>query len=237
VIPASHLTTTHPRKVAATLVLGAPAAAAIWGSATALTAIAAEDRVTSPWTLPFCLDVLALGMVVVALLVPGRSFIRRATPWACYGFSAALQVHDAWDQGYRAWGTHAAGLIAAAVGSHVILDLWAPEPVTPVAHLEVDVEPVVATPEVELAPLEPVALATFSPAARRPAKPTRKTTVKASPDPDPDVVERVSKALAEMGVTAPETNRDAVLAHMRESGPAPHASKVGAALRHLKEQS
>jgi hypothetical protein len=39
-----------------------------------------------------------------------------------------------------------------------------------------------------------------------------------------------------MGVTAQETTRDAVLAHMRKSGPAPHVSKIGPVWRHLKDQ-
>jgi hypothetical protein len=40
-----------------------------------------------------------------------------------------------------------------------------------------------------------------------------------------------------MGVAATDAKRDDVLAHLRQSGPAPHVSKVGPALRHLKEQS
>jgi hypothetical protein len=54
-------------------------------------------------------------------------------------------------------------------------------------------------------------------------------------------VVKVAKALAEMGVDATEAKRDGddgVLAYMRKrNGSAPHAKKVGAALRHLKEQS
>lgn len=156
-------------RIAATLILGTPAGAAIWGSATALTAIAREDQVAAPWTLPFCLDVLALGMVVVAVLVPGRGFLRRATPWACYLFSAALQVWEAWDLGPRAWGTHAAALVAAAIGSHVILDLWAApaEPAPTPAPAPVVEEPGPSKPARPKAPV-----------AKRPA-PAKKATAPA----------------------------------------------------------
>lgn len=230
----------HPaRRIAATIVLGAPAAVAIWGSATALTAIAAEDRVTSPWTLPFCLDVLALGMVVVALLVPGRSFLRRATPWACYGFSAGLQVWEAWELSYRAWGTHAAGLVAAAIGSHVILDLWAPEAGESMATPQADVVPgpEPAPPHLE----QPVALATVTPAVRRPAAPRRATPVKQA-TVDPELVERLRRAIPAhaplAGVPLADVTQVQALAALQatpEGGA--HKTKVGAALAYLKEHS
>lgn len=228
------------RLIAASVILGAPSAGAIWGSATGLEAIAREDHVASPWTLPFCLDVLALGVVIVAMLFPtvaGR-LTWKAAPIACYAASLALQVADAWYLGPRAWGTHALGLVAAAAGSHFILNLWetrAHAPATP--QPEVDAEPEPATPAVpELEQAEPtVALASVTavrrPVTRRPASAKKAT---AAGEPDPDVVAKVRTALDEMGVPAADATRDQILEHLRPG--APHATKVGAALRHLKEQ-
>jgi hypothetical protein len=219
-----------PRLITASVILGLPSAVAIWGSAAGLTAIATDDNVAAPWTLPFCLDVLALGVVIVAMLFPhvAHRVTWKATPWLCYFGSGILQVSAAFPLGPRAWATHAAALVAAAVGSHFILHLWAGRAALPLAVPEpVEVADHERPTVVALA--KPVR--TTRPAPARPAKPD-------APEPDPEVVAKVAKALAEMGVDAHETTRDPVLAHLREKdGSAPHATKVGAALRHLKEQS
>lgn len=237
--PAPHTMPSLRRLVAASIVLGLPSGAAIWGSATGLEAIAAEDLVASPWTLPFCLDVLALGVVIVAMMFPTHAgrLSWKATPWLCYLGSGVLQVAEAWDKGVRAWGTHAAGLVAAAVGSHFILDLWvtrataAPQ-LTPVE----DLPP--ATPvEPASDPGNVVALAAPTPSVARPRRQPRgakRKHVAATELPDPDVVAKVEKALDEMGLTPADATRDGLLEHMRPG--APHARKVGAALRHLKER-
>jgi hypothetical protein len=237
----SHRPTPPPtltRLVAASLILGLPMIGAIWGSAAGLVAIAAEDNVAAPLTLPFCLDVLALGVVAVAMMFPavaGR-WTWKLTPWLCYLFSGWLQVAEAWDLGPRAWGTHAAGLVAAAVGSHFILNLWETRAHAPLEQPRDDIDDRAE----DATPLEhepSVALATVTPVRRSSPKskaPTRRSST-SKVDVDPDVLARVEKALAEMGVAATEATRDQILEHLRPG--APHATKVGAALRHLKEQS
>jgi hypothetical protein len=226
------------RLIAASVILGAPSAGAIWGSAAGLVAIGVEDKVAAPGTLPFCLDVLALGVVVVAMLFPavaGR-WSWKATPWLCYLFSGVLQVWEAWDLGPRAWGTHAAGLVAAAVGSHFILNLWETRAHAPVAapQVEATAEPDDATPEIDRR--EPaVALASVTPAVRRPAarKPTRPAKKSAAVEPDPEVLAKVDAALVKLELTAHEATRDQILEHLRPG--APHATKVGAALSYRRD--
>jgi hypothetical protein len=128
----------------------------------------------------------------------------------------------------RAWAVHALPLAAAILGTEKILRLWRPETTD---HLEVDAEPEDATPAAD----EPaVALATVT-AVRRPAAPKPTPTKKSTAGLDLEVVAKVRTALAEMGVAATDAKRDDVLAHLRRGGPAPHVSKVGPALRHLRE--
>jgi hypothetical protein len=217
-----------PARIVASVVLGLPSLAAIYGSAAALIHIASDEHLSDPRVLPFCLDLLAIGIVVSAVFCGHDDRLSRWTPWLAYGASAALQVADVWADGPRAWAVHALPLAAAILGTEKILRLWRPETTD---HLEVDAEPEDATPAAD----EPaVALATVT-AVRRPAAPKPTPTKKSTTGLDLKVVAKVRTALAEMGVTATDAKRDDVLAHLRRGGPAPHVSKVGPALRHLRE--
>jgi hypothetical protein len=200
-------------------------------SAASLYEIAVAERLAAPWGLPVVLDLLATASAAVAWVT--RSWGARLAAAGAFATSLGLQVSHVYAQGPTAWITHSAAPVSAVLMFEVALILAARHSDT--GHLEV---------EVELAPLgadEPVvALATVTPAVRRPAAPKPNPPRPAKPDapePDPEVVAKVAKALAEMGVDATETNREDVLAHLRQQGPAPHAKKVGPALRHLKEQS
>jgi hypothetical protein len=235
--PQSSKRTDLTSRIVASLILGLPSAAAIYGSAAALVKIAGDRHLSDPRVLPFCLDVLAIGIVVSAVFCGHDDRLSRWTPWLAYGASAGLQVADVWTDGPTAWAVHALPLAAAILGTEKILRLW--RPVAPVATvLEVDEPAEAATPEPAA---EVVALASVPkvsrpvPARKAPARQTKPAPVV---EVDPDVLERVRKALAEMGVDASETSRDAVLAHIRETdGKAPHVSKVGPAFRQLKEES
>jgi hypothetical protein len=219
-------------RIVASLVLGLPSLAAIYGSAAALIHIAGEERLSDPRVLPFCLDILAIGIVVSAVFCGHDDHLSRWTPWLAYGASAALQVADVWADGPRAWAVHALPLAAAILGTEKILRLWRPAAVAPPA--EVDAEPIEATPEPEPAPAKPAALVSVAPVVRPAPAPTV-AKVNGSGDLDPVVLAKVRTALDEMNVTAADATRDAVLKHLRPG--APHATKVGAALNHLREQS
>lgn len=224
-----------PAKIVASIVLGLPSLAAIYGSAAALIHIAADERLSDPRVLPFCLDLLAIGIVVSAVFCGHDDRLSRWTPWLAYGASAALQVADVWTDGPRAWAVHALPLAAAILGTEKILRLW--RPTVAASRPEVDAEAAGATPLVDEGgpePARPAALATVTPVRRPTPKPTRKATATAAA-PDQDVLTKVRKALADMGVTANDVNRDQVLEHLRPG--APHATKVGAALRHLRGES
>jgi hypothetical protein len=113
-------------RIVATLVLGLPSLAAIYGSAASLIDIAGEERLSDPRVLPFCLDILAIGIVVSAMFCKQDDRLTRATPWLAYGASAALQVGDVWADGPRAWAVHALPLAAAILGTEKIMRLWRP---------------------------------------------------------------------------------------------------------------
>ncbi len=219
-----------PARIAASIILGLPSLAAIYGSAAALIHIASDESLSDPRVLPFCLDILAIGIVVSAVFCGHDDRLSRWTPWLAYGASAALQVADVWAAGPRAWAVHALPLAAAILGTEKILRLWRPAPAD---DLEVDAAPVDATPEAAPERPAPAALAAVPAPVRRPA-PARAPAKPAS-DVDPAVLAKVRTALEEMDVPAADATRDAVLKHLRPG--APHATKVGAALRHLKEQS
>jgi len=114
-------------RIVASIILGAPSLAAIYGSAASLIAIAAEERLSDPRVLPFCLDILAIGIVISAVFCGHDDVLSRATPWLAYGASAALQVGDVWADGPRAWAVHALPLAAAILGTEKIVRLWRPE--------------------------------------------------------------------------------------------------------------
>jgi hypothetical protein len=198
-------------------------------SAASLYEIAVAEHLAAPWGLPVVLDLLATASAAVAWVT--RSWGARLAAAGAFATSLGLQVSHVYAQGPTAWITHSAAPVSAVLMFEVALILAAGH--SDPGRLEVDVEPETATSVVE--PERSVALATVTPAVRRPATPTpsKRTTA----DPDPDVVAKVRTALAEMGVAATDAKRDDVLAHLRQSGPAPHVSKVGPALRHLKEQS
>jgi hypothetical protein len=223
-----------PARIVASVVLGLPSLAAIYGSAAALIHIASDERLSDPRVLPFCLDILAIGIVVSAVFCGHDDRLSRWTPWLAYGASAALQVADVWADGPRAWAVHALPLAAAILGTEKILRLWRPAPGAPV---EVDAEPAPATPELEPVlerPAAPPAAFTAAPTPIRRPAPAR-PAAKPADDVDPIVLAKVRTALDEMDVAAADTTRDAVLKHLRPG--APHATKVGAALNHLREQS
>jgi hypothetical protein len=199
-------------------------------SAASLYEIAVAEHLAAPWGLPVVLDLLATASAAVAWVT--RSWGARLAAAGAFATSLGLQVSHVYAQGPTAWITHSAAPVSAVLMFEVALILAAGH--SDAARLEVDVEPESA-PAVPAEPERTVALATVAPAVRRPAAPTpsKRTTA----DPDPDVVAKVRTALAEMGVAATDAKRDDVLAHLRRAGPAPHVSKVGPALRHLKEQS
>jgi hypothetical protein len=159
-----------------------------------------------------------------------------------------LQVSEAWDGGPRAWGTHAAGLAAAAVGSHFIHTLGERRAHAGAGHsapAPAEVEPEPAAPSKPQATATVVALTKPHTTTARAARPSRRPTTiatKTAGAPDPEVVELISAALDAMGVTAHGTTRDDVLDHLRATkvrkanGKAIHVTEVGPALKHLREQ-
>jgi hypothetical protein len=66
-------------RIIASLILGAPSLAAIYGSAASLIEIAAEERLSNPRVLPFCLDILAVGIVVSAVFCGHDDRLSRIT--------------------------------------------------------------------------------------------------------------------------------------------------------------
>lgn len=199
-------------------------------SAASLYEIAVAEHLAAPWGLPVVLDLLATASAAVAWVT--RSWGARLAAAGAFATSLGLQVSHVYAQGPTAWITHSAAPVSAVLMFEVALILAARHSDT--AHVEVDVVLEPAAPETA-EPERTVAFAPAAPAVRRAAAPKPTPPKRATTDVDPEVVKRVRVALAEMGVVAVDTNRQDVLAHMRLSGPAPHVSKVGPALRHLKE--
>lgn len=190
-------------RIVASVVLGLPSLAAIYGSAASLIHIASDERLSDPRVLPFCLDILAIGIVVSAVFCGHDDRLSRWTPWLAYGASAALQVADVWADGPRAWAVHALPLAAAILGTEKILRLWRP---AVAAHLEVDAEPGDATPvgEGEPEPARPAALAAVPAPVRRPA-PARRPAKKGTP------LKATDDYLAELAVKLERANPGTVL--------------------------
>lgn len=208
--------------------------------------------------LPFCLDLLAIGIVVSAVFCGHDDWLSRVTPWVAYGCSAGLQVADVWAAGPRGWAVHALPLAAAILGTEKILRLWRPSPVVPLvgasnpgesrATLEqpVDVGLTESTPgqperkeEVDVAPANTGPLPAPAPvdAPRRAGKRAARPSVRRGGrqiEADPDVVTKVRAAVAELAVPLNQVTRDQILKHLRTHGPAPSTAKVGAALKHLR---
>lgn len=64
---------------------------------------------------------------------------------------------------------------------------------------------------------------------------TRHPKALAEVEVDPEVVAVVRRACDELDLGPRDASRDDLLRHLRKNGPAPHATKVGAALKHLRE--
>jgi hypothetical protein len=99
---------------------------AMHGSAASLHEIAVEDHLAAAWTMPFCLDLLAITTTMAAVLTGQRGILVRVGPPVAYAVSLALQVSAAWSYGPRAWAVHAIPLAAAGYLSEVLLRIWAP---------------------------------------------------------------------------------------------------------------
>lgn len=216
--------TARTPRIVASVVLGLPSAAAIYGSAANLITIAGEQHLTDPRVLPFCLDLLAIGIVVSAVFCGHDDHLSRVTPWLAYGSSAALQVTEVWSAGPRAWAVHALPLAAAILGTETILRLWRPAPPTlpPAPTPDVVAEPAAATPT-------PVSSAQRRAPVRK-ARPRHHKPARTA-DVDPELVAAAHRIAADLNVapTALTVARLATEARV-------HKTRAGAALRHLREQ-
>lgn len=226
-------------RIIASCVLGLPSVAAIYGSAASLVKIAGDAKLSDPRVLPFCLDLLAIGIVVSAVFCGHDDRLSRVTPWAAYGCSAVLQVADVWSAGPTAWAVHALPLAAAILGTEKILRLWRPEPAAkplPDAIAEQsDTAPVAEPSAVAARPAPPAARphgAVHTTTARRRARQATKVV-----DVDPTVVENLRSVIAELGVTPADRTQQGWLDELRARDLGAHKSKVGAALRQLADEA
>jgi hypothetical protein len=232
--PTTHPVAPHPtrRTVNARSIVTAGALAssvavfvvAMLTSAASLYEIAVAENLAAPWGLPVVLDLLATASAAVAWVT--RSWGARLAAAGAFATSLGLQVSHVYAQGPTAWITHSAAPVSAVLMFEVALILAGRTERHGADPIEVADEPESATPEPAPAPVKPAAFASVSPVVRPALKPAS--------DVDPAVLAKVRQALDEMKVPAEMATRDAVLKHLRPG--APHATKVGAALRHLKEQ-
>lgn len=227
--------TARAPRIVATIVLGLPSAAAIYGSAANLVVIAGEQHLSDPRVLPFCLDILAIGIVVTTVFCGHDDRLSRITPWLAYGSSAVLQVTEVWPAGPRAWAVHALPLAAAILGTETILRLWRPEPAP-------DAPPVAAQnlAAATLAPVEAPATPALTPAPRRTSPARRPRTRHPRPstrpaDVDLELVAAVRAVAADLGITPAELSRDRFLEVHRSSGGTASAPRAGAALNYARE--
>lgn len=229
--------TTRAPRIVATVVLGLPSAAAIYGSAANLVVIAAEQRLSDPRVLPFCLDILAIGIVVTTVFCGHDDRLSRVTPWLAYGSSAVLQVTEVWPAGPRAWAVHALPLAAAILGTETILRLWRPqvaplEPAPPAPAVHVEQAPAPSEPVAEPAPVRAPAprRAAPAPGARRHRRqPARAAEV------DLELVDAIRSVADGLGVTVHELTRDRFLAEHRERGGSASATRASDALKYARE--
>ncbi len=230
----------------ATVVLGAPSVAAIYGSAASLIQIAGEEALEAAWVLPFCLDLLAIGVVIAGVLYGHDDRLSRFIPVGAYASSAALQVADVWADGPRAWAVHALPLAAAILGTEKILRMWRPAPVVapPLvgasdpgkSRVSEEIVAAVGSASSERPIHVELPRPEVRPGRKREPRPATRRRPAARPaEADPAVVEKVRAAVADLGVPLDQVTRDQILKHLRPG--APHATKVGAALKSLKEQS
>lgn len=225
--------TTRAPRIVATVVLGLPSAAAIYGSAANLVVIAAEQHLSDPRVLPFCLDILAIGIVVTTVFCGHDDRLSRITPWLAYGSSAVLQITEVWPAGPRAWAVHALPLAAAILGTETILRLWRPAPahvVTPAPALAaaapVDPGPELAAPARTTTPRR----AAPSPGARRHRRQPARTA-----EVDLELVDAVRTVATELRTTPADLTRDRFLEAYRASGGSASAPRAGAALTYARE--
>jgi hypothetical protein len=232
-------------RIIASVVLGLPSLAAIYGSAASLVHIADVEHLSDPRVLPFCLDLLAIGIVVSAVFCGHDDRLSRLTPWAAYGCSAALQVADVWTDPAgnlqpRAWAVHALPLAAAILGTEKILRLWRPEPaVKPQTGLDAEVAATALESGQSTAAATTPAPATarqhgaaHTTTARRRARQVTKAA-----DVDPTVVANLRSVIAELGVTPADRSQQGWLDELRARDLGAHKSKVGAALRHITDEA
>lgn len=116
-----------PKALVTTAALGV-AGVAMYGSAAALYKIALADDIAAPWTLPFCLDALAIVCTAAGVFAGQTNQWVRWGPRLGYGASAAFQLTDALTLGQRAPFSHMAALGAALLLSEVVFKMWAPTP-------------------------------------------------------------------------------------------------------------
>jgi hypothetical protein len=230
-------------RIIASVVLGLPSLAAIYGSAASLVHIADVEHLSDPRVLPFCLDLLAIGIVVSAVFCGHDDRLSRLTPWAAYGCSAALQVADVWTDVAgnlqpRAWAVHALPLAAAILGTEKILRLWRPEPV-----IAPEQAPAGVTPDDPVTRLENegVEQQTRRPARPSPARRPRSRHPRTSTRPaavDLELVERLRRTAAEREIAPGDLSQRGWLDVLKaQPAGGVHISKVAAALRHIEETS
>lgn len=236
----------------------AVAVGAVAGSTSALLKVAATAELSPAWSLPLALDGAAL---VAAMAVRRRQgdVLAWAALVAATATSAAVQWLSA-PPGLVNHLAHVVPPVAVLVAFELYQRVTAPEPVVaaplvgaagpgksratfeqPVDHALSESTPrqperkeeAVGAPA-DTGPL-PAPAPTDAPRRKREPRPTVRRQAR-QVEADPTVVKKVRAAVHELEVPLDQVTRDDLLKHMRRHGPAPHATKVGAALRHLKEQ-
>jgi hypothetical protein len=114
-----------------TAMAAAVAGVAMYGSAASLHEIAVDEHLAAAWTMPFCLDLLAITTTMAAVLASQRGALVHIGPPIAYLTSLGLQVSAAWAYGPRAWAVHAIPLVAAAYLSEILIRIWAPAETLP----------------------------------------------------------------------------------------------------------
>lgn len=227
-------------RIIASVVLGLPSLAAIYGSAASLVHIADVEHLSDPRVLPFCLDLLAIGIVVSAVFCGHDDRLSRLTPWAAYGCSAALQVADVWTDTAgnlqpRAWAVHALPLAAAILGTEKILRLWRPEPAAKPAPQPEGAAPATpATPAPETAPVAAAAPRSHREPTTTTRRRARHSTARTG-EVDMDLVKRLRTTSAERGHAPGELSQRSWLGVLRdqEAGGV-HNQKLSAALSYIE---
>jgi hypothetical protein len=199
-------------------------------------------QVTAAWAMHAGRDRLAPVLLVVTAVASGA-----AQGWAGVLAHLKLDPNVSWGFLLFVFLIHASPAVAL-IGAEALVFRAAARalghgrstaaPSSTASHPVDDAEPAPTPPEVETERPAPAAFTAAPTPIRRsaPAPQLTKKTATATTESGPEVLVKVLAALREMGVDATDTTRDAVLVHMRKSGPAPHATKVGAALNQLREE-